>query len=111
MGFITLNVCCTLKTCFISTDNAGEVAVQLADISNNELSTAEVSKVVTKVKELVNLARINTTLATAVVNIISNVMTSSNSAQAAASEMSVLTPASKEDCYCSVPSGSCKNLL
>uniref|UniRef100_A0AAY4AXF9 Adhesion G-protein coupled receptor G6 n=1 Tax=Denticeps clupeoides TaxID=299321 RepID=A0AAY4AXF9_9TELE len=66
-----------------------EVAVQLKDITNSELSPVEVSKVVTKVKELVNVARINATLATTVVSIISNVMTSSDSAQAAASRIAL----------------------
>lgn len=72
------------STC-LKTENAAEVAVQLADITNNELSTVEVSKVVTMVKKLVNVARINATLATTVVAIISNVMITSNSAQMAAS--------------------------
>lgn len=46
----------------------------------------QVSKVVTKVKQLVNVAKINTTLASTVVTIISNVMTSSETALAATSE-------------------------
>lgn len=46
----------------------------------------QVSKVVTKVKELVNVAKISTTLASTVVDIISNVMTSSETALAATSE-------------------------
>uniref|UniRef100_A0A667Y8D9 Adhesion G-protein coupled receptor G6 n=1 Tax=Myripristis murdjan TaxID=586833 RepID=A0A667Y8D9_9TELE len=57
----------------------------------NELSNDEVSKVVTKVKELVNVAKINTTLASTVVTIISNVMTSSETALAAASEKALKT--------------------
>ncbi|XP_028858840.1 adhesion G-protein coupled receptor G6-like isoform X13 [Denticeps clupeoides] len=73
----------------VSPENAAEVAVQLKDITNSELSPVEVSKVVTKVKELVNVARINATLATTVVSIISNVMTSSDSAQAAASRIAL----------------------
>lgn len=44
------------------------------------------SKVVIKVKQLVNVAKINSTLATTVVTIISNVMSSSETALAASSE-------------------------
>lgn len=104
--------------CFCCAENAAEVAVQLAVITNNELSNEEVgthcgqrynnkniiiiindtnkqlfssislqvSKVVTKVKELVTVAKINGTLASTVVTIISNVMTSSETALAATSE-------------------------
>lgn len=46
----------------------------------------QVSKVVTKVKQLVDVAKINSTLAFTVVTIISNVMTSSETALAASSE-------------------------
>lgn len=67
------------------------MTIQLADITNNELSTEEVKKVVDKVKELVNMVKINATLARNVVEIISNVMTSSETAQLAASEMYVPT--------------------
>ncbi|XP_076129138.1 adhesion G-protein coupled receptor G6 isoform X6 [Alosa pseudoharengus] len=81
--------CPSIKDIEVSEETAADVAVQLADISNNELSKEEVSTVVTKVKELVNVARINKTLAEAVVNIISNVMTSSSTAQAAASEIAL----------------------
>lgn len=70
------------------TENAADVAVQLADITNNELSTEELSKVVTVVTRLVNVARINFTLASAVVTIISN-MISAESVQPTASEMYV----------------------
>lgn len=70
----------------LRSENAAEVAVQLDDITNNELSTDEVFKVVGKVKELVKVAKINTPLAKTVVSILSNVMTSSVSALAAASE-------------------------
>ncbi|XP_030628062.1 adhesion G-protein coupled receptor G6 [Chanos chanos] len=81
-----LSNCTDIKDIEVSEENAAEVAVQLADITNNELSTEEVSQVVTKVKELVNVARINATLASTVVTIISNVMTSSESAQMNASK-------------------------
>lgn len=69
-----------------------EVAVQLADITNNELSIEEVTQIVSKLKELVNIAKINATLASTVVTIISNVMVSSDAAQKDNSEMYVLLP-------------------
>ncbi|XP_046877390.1 adhesion G-protein coupled receptor G6 isoform X1 [Hypomesus transpacificus] len=86
-----LRNCTDIDTIEVSAENAAEVAVQLADITNNELSNDEVSKVVTKVKELVGVAKINATLATTVVTIISNVMTSSDTALAAASERTLKT--------------------
>lgn len=69
-----------------------EVAVQLADITNNELSIEEVTQIVSKLKELVNIAKINVTLASTVVTIISNVMVSSDAAQKDNSETYVLLP-------------------
>ena len=69
-----------------------EVAVQLADITNNELSIEEVTQIVSKLKELVNIAKINATLASTVVTIISNVMVSSDAAQKDNSETYVLLP-------------------
>uniref|UniRef100_UPI003AAC2630 adhesion G-protein coupled receptor G6 n=1 Tax=Centroberyx gerrardi TaxID=166262 RepID=UPI003AAC2630 len=86
-----LSNCTDIDSIEVSAENAAEVAVQLADITNNELSNDEVTKVVTKVKELVNVAKINTTLASTVVTIISNVMTSSETALAAASETALKT--------------------
>nr|XP_046229516.1 adhesion G-protein coupled receptor G6 isoform X2 [Scatophagus argus] len=86
-----LSNCTDIDTIQVSAENAAEVAVQLAVISNNELSNEEVSKVVTKVKQLVNVAKINSTLASTVVNIISNVMTSSETALAATSEKALKT--------------------
>ncbi|XP_041660506.1 adhesion G-protein coupled receptor G6 isoform X1 [Cheilinus undulatus] len=83
--------CTDIDTIQVSAENAAEVAVQLAVITNNELSNEEVSKVVTKVKELVNVAKINSSLATTVVTIISNVMSSSESALAASSEKALKT--------------------
>uniref|UniRef100_A0A3Q1GTC1 Adhesion G protein-coupled receptor G6 n=1 Tax=Acanthochromis polyacanthus TaxID=80966 RepID=A0A3Q1GTC1_9TELE len=76
---------------FTLTENAAEVADQLKVITNNELSNEEVSKVVTIVKQLVNVAKINTTLARTVVTIISNVMTSSETALSATSEKALKT--------------------
>ncbi|XP_040920037.1 adhesion G-protein coupled receptor G6 isoform X4 [Toxotes jaculatrix] len=81
-----LSNCTSIDTIEVSEENAADVAKQLSDITENELSSHEVSQVVTKVKELVNVAKINTTLASAVVTIISNVMTSSETALAATSE-------------------------
>ncbi|CAB1342890.1 unnamed protein product [Coregonus sp. 'balchen'] len=78
--------CIDINSIKVSAENAAEVAVQLDDITNNKLSTDEVFKVVGKVRELVNVAKINTPLAKTVVSIISNVMTSSVSALAEASE-------------------------
>ncbi|XP_070705940.1 adhesion G-protein coupled receptor G6 [Pempheris klunzingeri] len=83
--------CTDIDTIEVSAENAAEVAVQLAVITNNELSNEEVSKVVTKVKQLVNVAKINATLASTVVTIISNVMTSSETALAATSEKALKT--------------------
>ncbi|XP_051954864.1 adhesion G-protein coupled receptor G6-like isoform X3 [Xyrauchen texanus] len=86
-----LRNCTDIEDIPVSQENAIEVAVQLADISNNELSTEEVTKVVSKVKELVNVAKINATLANTVVSIISNVMISSEDAQLAASKIALKT--------------------
>ncbi|XP_038150209.1 adhesion G-protein coupled receptor G6 isoform X2 [Cyprinodon tularosa] len=66
-----------LTNCTVTADNAAGVAEQLADLTKNNLTSEEVSQVVTKVHELVSVAKINTTVAESVVNIISNVMVSS----------------------------------
>lgn len=78
--------CTVINDIHISAENAAEVADQLVVITNNELSQEEVSQVVTKVKELVNVAKINTTLAHTVVTIISNVMKRPETTLAATSE-------------------------
>lgn len=83
--------CTDIDTIEVSAENAAEVADQLKVITNNELSNEEVSKVVTKVKQLVNVAKINTTLALTVVTIISNVMTSAKTALSATSEKALKT--------------------
>nr|XP_057935845.1 adhesion G-protein coupled receptor G6 isoform X2 [Doryrhamphus excisus] len=75
----------------VSAENAAEVAAQLAAIANNQLSKEEVSKVVSKVKQLVHVAKINATLASAVVAVISNVMRSPQSALAPASDRALKT--------------------
>ncbi|XP_072296710.1 adhesion G-protein coupled receptor G6 isoform X2 [Eucyclogobius newberryi] len=78
--------CTIIQDIQVSTENAAKVADQLVVITNNELSQEEVSQVVTKVKELVNVAKINTSLAHTVVTIISNVMKGSEATLAATSE-------------------------
>ncbi|XP_028296335.1 adhesion G-protein coupled receptor G6 isoform X9 [Gouania willdenowi] len=83
--------CTDIETIEVSAENAAEVAVQLADITNDELSIEEVSKVVTKVNQLVSVAKINKTLAKTVITILSNVMTSSESALASTSEKALKT--------------------
>lgn len=80
-----LSNCTDINTIHVSAENAAQVADQLVVISNKELSKEEVSQVVIKVKELVNVAKINTTLATTVVTIISNVMKSPETTLAATS--------------------------
>ncbi|XP_075968244.1 adhesion G-protein coupled receptor G6 [Anarhichas minor] len=86
-----VNNCTDIDAIEVSAENAAEVAVQLAVITNNELSDEEVAKVVMKVKQLVNVAKINSTLASTVVTIISNVMSSSETALAATSEKALKT--------------------
>ncbi|XP_034006813.1 adhesion G-protein coupled receptor G6 isoform X8 [Trematomus bernacchii] len=83
--------CTDIDTIEVSAENAAEVAVQLAVITDNELSEEEVSKVVSKVKQLVAVARINSSLAETVVTIISNVMTSSESTRAATADKALKT--------------------
>lgn len=78
--------CTVINDIQISAENAAEVADQLVVITNNELSQEEVSQVVTKVKELVNVAKINTSFAHTVVTIISNVMKRPETTLAATSE-------------------------
>ncbi|XP_062858544.1 adhesion G-protein coupled receptor G6 [Trichomycterus rosablanca] len=90
-GRPNLENCTDIEDIDISQENAAEVAVQLADITNNELSHVEISKVVHMVQKLVNVVRINATLASTVVTIISNVMISPDSAQLAASERTLKT--------------------
>uniref|UniRef100_A0A8C8GSA1 Adhesion G-protein coupled receptor G6 n=1 Tax=Oncorhynchus tshawytscha TaxID=74940 RepID=A0A8C8GSA1_ONCTS len=72
-----LRNCIAIDNIKVSAENAAEVALQLDNITNNELSADEVFKVVGKVKELVKVAKINTHLAKTIVSILSNVMTSS----------------------------------
>ncbi|KAK5903031.1 hypothetical protein CgunFtcFv8_006845 [Champsocephalus gunnari] len=83
--------CTDIDTIEVSAENAAEVAVQLAVITDNELSEEEVSKVVSKVKQLVAVARINSSLAETVVTIISNVMTSSENTRAATADKALKT--------------------
>ncbi|KAJ8270681.1 hypothetical protein GJAV_G00117960 [Gymnothorax javanicus] len=83
--------CTDLDGIEVSAENAAEVVTQLADITQKELSTKDVSKVVTKLKEVVNVAKINASLATTMVTVFSNVMTSSDVALAATSELALKT--------------------
>ncbi|XP_054618348.1 adhesion G-protein coupled receptor G6 isoform X2 [Dunckerocampus dactyliophorus] len=83
--------CTDIDAIQVSAENAAEVAAQLAAIANNQLSKEEVSKVVSKVKQLVRVAKINATLASAVVAVISNVMSSPQSALAPASDRALKT--------------------
>ncbi|XP_016533367.1 adhesion G-protein coupled receptor G6 isoform X2 [Poecilia formosa] len=69
-----------LTNCSVTAENAAGVAEQLANFTKNTLSTEEVSQVVTKVQELVSVAKIDTAVAESVVHIISNVMVSSEKA-------------------------------
>ncbi|XP_077443937.1 adhesion G-protein coupled receptor G6 isoform X5 [Stigmatopora argus] len=78
--------CTDIDAIQVSADNAAEVAAQLAAIADNQLSREEVSKVVDKVQEIVDVANINSSLASAVVAVISNVMSSPHGALAHASD-------------------------
>ncbi|XP_061757354.1 adhesion G-protein coupled receptor G6 isoform X2 [Nerophis ophidion] len=83
--------CTDIDAIQVSAENAAAVAAQLAAIANNQLSKEEVSKVVSKVKQLVHVAKINTTLASAVITVISNVMSSPHSALAPTSDRALKT--------------------
>ncbi|XP_024912482.1 adhesion G-protein coupled receptor G6 isoform X3 [Cynoglossus semilaevis] len=83
--------CTDINSIQVSAENAAAVAEQLANITNTELPSEEVSKVVSKVQELVNVAKIQASLANTVVTIISNVMSSSETALAATSERALKT--------------------
>ncbi|XP_035986350.1 adhesion G-protein coupled receptor G6 isoform X1 [Fundulus heteroclitus] len=63
-----------LTNCTVTAENAAGVAEQLANFTKHTLSNAEVSQVMTKVRELVNVAKIDSAVAGSVVHIISNVM-------------------------------------
>ncbi|XP_039454640.1 adhesion G-protein coupled receptor G6 isoform X2 [Oreochromis aureus] len=66
--------CTDIDSIQVSAENASDVAEQLKAFTNNKLNETEVSKVVSKVEQLVNIAKINITLASSIVTIISNVM-------------------------------------
>ncbi|XP_063350759.2 adhesion G-protein coupled receptor G6 [Pelmatolapia mariae] len=66
--------CTDIDSIQVSAENASDVAEQLKVFTNNKLNEKEVSKVVSKVEQLVNVAKINITLASSIVTIISNVM-------------------------------------
>ncbi|XP_030578077.1 adhesion G-protein coupled receptor G6 [Archocentrus centrarchus] len=69
--------CTDIDSIQVSAENASDVAEQLKAFTNNKLTDDQVSKVVSKVEQLVNVAKINITLASSIVTIISNVMISS----------------------------------
>ncbi|XP_022620605.1 adhesion G-protein coupled receptor G6 [Seriola dumerili] len=83
--------CLSIDNIEVTAENAAAVAGQLASISDSKLSDVLVSQVVTKVQELVNVAKINSSLAKVVVTIISNVMNSSETALATSSEKALKT--------------------
>lgn len=85
-----LSNCTDIEDIQVSQENAADVAFQLVDLTNNELSVEEMSMVVMVVNKLVTVARINATLASTVVTIISNVI-SSYLAQLSASKTALKT--------------------
>ncbi|XP_036066432.1 adhesion G-protein coupled receptor G6 isoform X2 [Oryzias melastigma] len=77
--------------CTVTAENAADVAEKLANFTRNSLSDDEISHVVTKVQQLVNVAKIDTAVAESVVSIISNVMTSSEAVLLNASNIALRT--------------------
>ncbi|XP_033860341.1 adhesion G-protein coupled receptor G6-like isoform X3 [Acipenser ruthenus] len=75
----------------VSAENAADVATQLVDITNHELTTEEVTKIVTKLNQIISVATINASLASKVVAVFSNVLTSSDTALAASSPLALKT--------------------
>ncbi|XP_051775488.1 adhesion G-protein coupled receptor G6 isoform X16 [Erpetoichthys calabaricus] len=75
----------------VSAENAAEIATQLKDITNNELTTDQVNKIVSKLKELISVAQINESLATTVVEVFSNVLSSPDEALAHSSDVALKT--------------------
>ncbi|XP_053737857.1 adhesion G-protein coupled receptor G6 isoform X2 [Synchiropus splendidus] len=71
--------CTDIDDLQVSAESAAGVAQQLAVISDNPLSTEEVSKIVSKLHQIVNVAKLNVSLASTVVSIISNVLSSETS--------------------------------
>ncbi|MFT7803039.1 G-protein coupled receptor 126 isoform X3 [Arapaima gigas] len=83
--------CTDINAIEVSAENAAEVATTLADLTHSKLSIDEVSKVMMKLKEIVNVARINVSLASTMVTVFSNVMTSSDTVLAGSSERALKT--------------------
>ncbi|KAG2467444.1 AGRG6 protein, partial [Polypterus senegalus] len=75
----------------VSAENAAEIATQLKDITNTELTTDQVNKIVSKLKELISVAQINESLATTVVEVFSNVLSSPDEALAHSSDVALKT--------------------
>ncbi|XP_041108452.1 adhesion G-protein coupled receptor G6 isoform X3 [Polyodon spathula] len=75
----------------VSAENAADVATQLEDITNRELTTEEVTKIVSKLNQIINVAKINASLASIVVSIFSKVLNSSDTSLAASSPLALKT--------------------
>ncbi|XP_023266849.1 adhesion G-protein coupled receptor G6 isoform X3 [Seriola lalandi dorsalis] len=83
--------CPNIDNIEVTAENAAAVAGTLISFTDGKLNEAMVSQVVTKVQELVNVAKINSSLAKVVVTIISNVMNSSETVLANSSEKALKT--------------------
>ncbi|KAF3703234.1 Adhesion G-protein coupled receptor G6 G-protein coupled receptor 126 [Channa argus] len=78
-----------VSKCIDISNISHENAEKLVGITNRSLSVDEVSKAVKAVENLVNVPKINSTLASTVINIISNVMTSFKPQQTNDSEIAL----------------------
>ncbi|KAK1170756.1 adhesion G-protein coupled receptor G6-like isoform X5 [Acipenser oxyrinchus oxyrinchus] len=91
-GSVDLSNCTgDIDSIAVSAENAADVATQLADITNRELTTEEVTKIVTKLNQIISVAQINASLASKVVAVFSKVLTSSDTALAASSPLALKT--------------------
>uniref|UniRef100_A0A3B4T9R2 Adhesion G-protein coupled receptor G6 n=1 Tax=Seriola dumerili TaxID=41447 RepID=A0A3B4T9R2_SERDU len=83
--------CLSIDNIEVTAENAAAVAGQLASISDSKLSDENKQPPLPLPLELVNVAKINSSLAKVVVTIISNVMNSSETALATSSEKALKT--------------------
>ncbi|XP_058881216.1 adhesion G-protein coupled receptor G6 isoform X2 [Acipenser ruthenus] len=91
-GSVDLSNCTgDIDSIAVSAENAADVATQLADITDRELTTEEVTKIVTKLNQIISVAKINASLASKVVAVFSKVLTSSDTALAASSPLALKT--------------------
>ncbi|XP_041106392.1 adhesion G-protein coupled receptor G6-like isoform X6 [Polyodon spathula] len=91
-GSADLNNCTgDIDSIAVSAENAADVATQLVDITNHELTTEEVTKIVTKLNQIISVATINVSLASTVVSVFSKVLTNSDTALAASSPLALKT--------------------